>query len=253
MPTVSDAELYRCGVRTLLASWEAYADGSSGAAEVQLPGVVAAVFPTEPERGVYNNALLHHGLGPGARAEAVAAMEAAYASAGVARFAAWVHETDLAMRAELAGRGYTLATSTRAMGMATCDVRLSRPQIDLASPDWSAYLRLLTRDGGPPGLLAGADPSAFHVLIARLEGEDVAAALAFDCGRDRGIYNVGTLPHARRRGLGTALTALLVHDAAARGCRTASLQSTPMGERVYAAIGFRDLGRILEYAPPAAA
>jgi len=31
---------------------------------------------------------------------------------------------------------------------------------------------------------------------------------------------------------------------------TASLQSTPMAERVYAAIGFRDLGRFLEYVPP---
>jgi len=45
------------------------------------------------------------------------------------------------------------------------------------------------------------------------------------------------------------VTALLVHDAAARGCRTASLQSTAMAERVYAAVGFRDLGRILEYVP----
>jgi len=35
-----------------------------------------------------------------------------------------------------------------------------------------------------------------------------------------------------------------------RGCQTASLQSTPMAERVYAAAGFRDLGRIFEYVPP---
>jgi hypothetical protein len=41
----------------------------------------------------------------------------------------------------------------------------------------------------------------------------------------------------------------VVHDAAARGCSTASLQSTEMAERVYAAVGFRDLGRILEYVP----
>jgi hypothetical protein len=44
-------------------------------------------------------------------------------------------------------------------------------------------------------------------------------------------------------------SASLVHDAAARGCRTASLQSTAMAERVYAAVGFHDLGRILEYVP----
>jgi predicted GNAT family acetyltransferase len=73
--------------------------------------------------------------------------------------------------------------------------------------------------------------------------------MAFDLGDDSGIYNVGTREHARRRGLGTAVTALLAHDAAARGRRTASLQSTPMAEGVYRAVGFRDLGRILEYVP----
>ena len=87
------------------------------------------------------------------------------------------------------------------------------------------------------------------MLVARLQGEGVATAMAFDLGDDCGIYNVGTLEHARRRGLGTALTALLAHDAAARGCRTASLQSTESAERVYTAVGFRDLGRILEYVP----
>jgi len=35
----------------------------------------------------------------------------------------------------------------------------------------------------------------------------------------------------------------------ARGCQTATLQSTEMAKRVYAAVGFRDLGRILEYVP----
>jgi hypothetical protein len=35
----------------------------------------------------------------------------------------------------------------------------------------------------------------------------------------------------------------------ARGCQTASLQATPMAERVYSAVGFRNLGRFLEYVP----
>jgi ribosomal protein S18 acetylase RimI-like enzyme len=252
MTTALDAELFLRGTETVLASWEAYADGSRGAAVVRLPGVTAAVFPSEPERSVYNNAVLATDLGPAERADALEAMEAAYASAAVPRFATWVRETDSAMRADLRARGYLIDTATRAMGMAVGDVRLPRPQLDLAPPDWSAYLRLLVRDGVAPGLLEGVDPSVFHPLIARLDGEDVAAGLAFDLDDDCGIYNVGTLPHARRRGLGTAVTALLVHDAATRGCRTATLQSTPMGERIYAAVGFRDLGRILEYVPPAA-
>ena len=150
------------------------------------------------------------------------------------------------MRVDLERRGYTFDMSTRAMGMPLANIRLPRPEIELSSLDWGEYLRLF---GLPPGLLAGADLSVFHLLVARLGGEDVTTALAFDHGGDRGIYNVETLEHARRRGLGTALTALQLHDALARGCQTASLQSTPMAERVYAAVGFRDLGRILEYVP----
>jgi GNAT superfamily N-acetyltransferase len=124
------------------------------------------------------------------------------------------------------------------------DIRLPRPEIELGPPDWFEYLRIL---GVPPGFLRGADPAAFHVLVARLDGETVATASAFDLHGDCGIYNVTTLEHARRRGLGTALTALQVHDARTRGCATASLQSTETAEHIYAAVGFRDLGRILEY------
>jgi GNAT superfamily N-acetyltransferase len=132
------------------------------------------------------------------------------------------------------------------MSMALGDILLPRPEIELGSLDWGQYLRLF---GLPPDLLGGADLSAFRLVVARLNGEDVAVALAFEHEGDCGVYNVETLEHARRRGLGTALTALLLHDARDRGCQTASLQATPMAEHVYAAVGFRDLGRILEYVP----
>ena len=243
---LTDAELYLRGAATLLASWEEYARGAAGAAVRRVPGVATAVFPNEPERAVYNNALLERGLTLAERANAIAAMEAAYADAGVTRFAAWVHENDEAMRADLERRAYTLDETNRAMGMALGDIRLPRPQIELGRSEWAEYLRII---GVAPDFLSGADPAAFHIRIAQLDGENVAAAMAFDHDGDCGIYNVGTLEHARRRGLGTALTALLVHDAIERGCQTASLQSTNTAERLYAAVGFRDLGRILEYVP----
>jgi ribosomal protein S18 acetylase RimI-like enzyme len=238
MSRPTDTGLYLRGSDTLLASWEAYARGAVGAAVKRLPGVAAAVFPHERERAIYNNALLERDLGPGERSDALDAMEAVYAAAGITRFAAWVHETDPAMRAGLEQRGYTLDTTTRAMGMALDDIAVPRPEIPLRM------------DSLPPDFLDHADHAAFHLLAARIDGEMVAAALAYDFGGDSGIYNVGTVERARRRGLGTALTAAQVHDAQARGCRTASLQSTPMAERVYSAVGFRDLGRILEYVPP---
>jgi ribosomal protein S18 acetylase RimI-like enzyme len=245
MTLTTDTDLYARGAATLLASREEYARGSAGAALERLDGVTAAVFPGDPERAVYNNALLDRDRGPTGRAGAVAAMEAAYRSAGVDRYAAWVHESDEGMRAELSSRGYTLDQSTRAMGMSLDGISLPLPAVELAPPDWAEYLRIL---GAPAGLLGGADPRAFHILVARLAGENVATAMAFDHDGDCGVFNVSTLEAARRRGLGTALTAPL-DDAVERGCSTASLQSTAMADRVYAAIGFRDLGRILEYVP----
>jgi GNAT superfamily N-acetyltransferase len=230
----------------LVASWEAYTRGATDAALLRLSGVAAAVFPEEPERAFYNNAMLDRELAPAERATAVEAMEAAYSAAGISRYAAWVHESDEGMRRELAARGYMVAESTRAMGMPLDEIALPRPEVDMEPADWSEYLSILAV---PAGLLRGADPTEFHVLVARWDGENVATAMAFDRDGDCGVFNVWTTEGSRRHGLGTALTARHLHDAAARGCSTASLQSTVMAERVYAAVGFRDLGRILEYVP----
>jgi GNAT superfamily N-acetyltransferase len=236
-----DDELYLRGAETAVASWEAIARGSRGARVVRGEGFAAGVFPHEPERSVYNNALLDRGAPPGR----FGAVEDAYA--GIEGFRAWVHESDEAMRGELAARGYTVQETTRAMGMELRGARVAVDEIELAPPDWAEYVRYLERLGVPEGLLAGVDPAAFRLLLARRDGEVAATALGFDRDGDRGIFNVSTVEHARRQGLGTALTGLLVHEAAARGSRTASLQSTEMAERVYSALGFRDLGRFLEY------
>ena len=244
---LTDAELYRRGAETLLASWERYAEGAAGARVWRSPGVASAVFPDEPERSVYNNALLKRGLSAGARSHAIHAMEASYAAVGLTGYAAWVHESDEAMRADLVVRGYTVDETTRAMGMTLDEMRPSPPAVQLGAPQWAEHLRLC---GLPTGFLGGIDPKAFHVLVAQLRGENLATAMALDHAGDCGIYNVGTLEHARRRGLATALSALHLHDARTRGCVTASLQSTPMAESLYAAVGFRDLGHILEFTPP---
>src|SRR3954468_23770529 len=114
----AEAELYRRATETLLASWEAYARGSTRAAVHRLPGVAVAVFPDRPERDVYNNAVLERALSALERTRAVDAMEATYAAAGVTRFAAWAHSTDSALRAQLERRGYVVDEVTRAMGMA---------------------------------------------------------------------------------------------------------------------------------------
>jgi GNAT superfamily N-acetyltransferase len=256
----TDRKLYDRGAATLLAAWAACATVADGAALVRHPGVAAAVFPSGPERDVYNNALLGRDLADGEREAAVDAMEEAYAAAGVTGFAAWAHESDRPLVRELERRGYRLAESTRAMGMAldgagdgdgdgagagagAADAEPEPGALDLAEPAWAEHVRLI---GVAPGFL-GAGPPGFHVLVARHDGAIAATGLAFDHDGDCGIYNVGTVAAARRRGLGTAVTAHQLRAARARGCTSASIQSTPMAERVYAAVGFRDLGRFLEY------
>jgi GNAT superfamily N-acetyltransferase len=248
--TTPNGELYRRGAATLIASWVAYARGSPGAEVIYGPGVAAAVFPAGPERTVFNNALMERRLGPAGRNRALDAMQHAYAAAAVSRFAVWVHESDGAMCADLAARGFRADSSSRAMGMTLEEIGVPPPRIDPPEPQWSEYVRLLSAAGAPQGLLSGVDPTAFHLVIARAGGDDpVASALAYDFCDDCGIYNVFTLEAARRQGFGTVLTARLLYGARARGCRTASLQSTEVAEGVYRALGFRDLGRILEYVP----
>src|SRR5919202_7133098 len=122
MNPATSEDLYDVGAATLLASWEEYAGGAVDAALYRLPGVAVAVFPHEPERAVYNNAMLARGLSDEERASALDGMEALYAAAGVERFAAWVHEVDGAMRQDLARRGYMVDTTTRAMGMSLTDI-----------------------------------------------------------------------------------------------------------------------------------
>ena len=243
---LTDADLYQRGARTLVASWEAYAEAAPGASVLHAAGVTAAVFPCGHERAVYNNALLERGLGARERSAALDAMEASYREAGIARFAAWTHESDRVMRGDLERRGYRIDVSTRAMGMPLEEVRVPTPHLESVPATWPEHVRVA---GLPAGFLTRLDTTAFHLLVGRLDGASAATAIAFDHDGDCGLFNVGTLAHARRRGLATALTARHLHDALARGCRSASLQATPAAERLYAVLGFRDLGRIVEYVP----
>jgi GNAT superfamily N-acetyltransferase len=113
-------------------------------------------------------------------------------------------------------------------------------------PERGFYINaVLDRGLTTVGYVDAVDATEATYAAARI----VAAAMAFDCDDDCGVYNVGTVEAYRRRGYGTALTVAHLYDALGRGCRTASLQSTAMAESLYAAVGFEDLGQIVEYVP----
>jgi ribosomal protein S18 acetylase RimI-like enzyme len=239
-------QLFERGAATLVASWAEYARGAHGARVIRVAGAHIAIFTQEPESLVYNNALPDLGLDTEARAAMLAALEEEYVEAGVERYALWVHEGDVEMREDLEERKYVVTESTRAMGIALNDLDIPRPELELAPAGWSTYVTML---GLGDDFQQYADPAAYVVRLALLDGEPAAVAMAYDHEGDCGIYNVTTLEAARRRGLGFSLTALMLHEARERGCITASLQSTPMAEGLYSRVGFRDLGRYLEHTP----
>lgn len=84
-----------------------------------------------------------------------------------------------------------------------------------------------------------------------LDGTLVAtSSLAFNDGV-AGIYNVATLPHARRKGFATVLTAHAVRDGRELGASVAILQSSKAGFGVYKGLGFEPVGELNQYTWPA--
>ena len=85
------------------------------------------------------------------------------------------------------------------------------------------------------------------VYVAYLESQPVGAGLGMRTGRTIGIYNIATVPSARRRGLGAAMTMRIVDDGAAAGCDVAILQASDMGRPIYERLGFRTVVEYMGY------
>jgi ribosomal protein S18 acetylase RimI-like enzyme len=249
-PALTESDFYLRATATLLASWDVDARGSAGAELVRSDAFAAGVFPNDPERSVFNNVLIRRGLGRVERGQAIDDLRSVYLKAGIDRYAVWAHESDGPLRVELSGGGFKLEETTRLMVMSLEDIEVQPGAIGVERFDWQRYLRYL-RSEGLPGLLSGTDPDAYHVLGVRIGSQDAATAIAFDHDGDCGIFNMGTLEAYRRRGLATAILTQHLHEAAERGCSTASLQSTPIAEGVYRSVGFHDLGHFFEYVPVA--
>jgi len=78
-----------------------------------------------------------------------------------------------------------------------------------------------------------------HHYLGRLDGEPVATASLLLAGGIAGIYDVSTVPEARRRRIGTAMTLAALQAARAPGYEIAFLQPSSMGRPLYERIGFR--------------
>jgi GNAT superfamily N-acetyltransferase len=98
------------------------------------------------------------------------------------------------------------------------------------------------------GPLLDADGTA--VVIGHLDGRPMTTALVHVSRHTAGIYNVATLPSARGRGLGAAVTWAAVIAGREMGAEHAALQSSAAGHPVYTRMGFVDVGRYEQWEGP---
>jgi GNAT superfamily N-acetyltransferase len=122
-----------------------------------------------------------------------------------------------------------------------------------SSGDQLAWLEVMRSGFGLPDAIArGLDRLSAAAgtdgiwlrYVAFLDGEPVGSAGLNRAGAIPGLYNVATVPGARRRGVATAVTLAALGDAKAGGAATAVLGTTEMGRGIYERLGFRPAGMI---------
>jgi len=233
------------GQETLLACWETLARSSPGATVVRSSAADAAVFPSWTPM---NNAIL---TVAGGDAPALAASDLAklYVGAGVAVWALWVPSRALTFAAPDAVRAVgDLRRDETTLVMRATIPRGLRPH-DAVVPSSIAAVARLAGDETVSVTELGEPERSPSLAAWAVVDDDVAVACAYTFlhERDCGIYAVGTLPRWRRRGIARSLLKHVLADAAARGARTASLQSTAMARGLYESFGFTVAGRYEEW------
>ena len=124
--------------------------------------------------------------------------------------------------------------------------------------DYGRVVALANDDPGEreraPLLFHGETIIAPHIaaFVAYMGAEPVACAMTLVSHRVAGVFYVATVEHARRRGLGDALTRMAARAGFELGADAAWLGASEMGAGVYRRIGFEDLGSmVVELESPA--
>jgi GNAT superfamily N-acetyltransferase len=81
-------------------------------------------------------------------------------------------------------------------------------------------------------------------FVALDDGEPVACGTLVMAAGVAGLYNIGVPPDRQGQGIGTAMTAALMAEGAARGAETAVLWSSAAGMECYRRLGFEERCRL---------
>lgn len=247
---VSRADLLAAHARSQREFYAGLAGGSTDSALVRWPGVQATIVPERPWFSILNGVLFDE---VAALAGPLAQIEVAYRQRGVHAWRVWAAPEQQRAESLLSEAGFALSEAApQRMAAAIAQVDLSpRTRIELVTdPTWQLVARCNDRAHGiSADYTLGAaftrmnDPAS-HLYAAHVDGQVVSALLAREHEGDCYFWFVATVPEARGRGLASELMRIALRHAVARGCRTTTLEASPMGESAYAALGFAGLGRL---------
>ncbi len=241
---------------TALAAWDrahrAFYDAlvvaAPGGRVVELSdGVACAVVPSAPERSLPNGVMVEDAA---ALRDALPAIAALYADAGVRAWTVWVGPGREELRAvcEQAGLKHdgkpALMHAPIANMQLDAEVGCEVVEDGSHGPVWplndAAYG--LPADAGFAAAFAGDASSAMRSLVAVRDGRPVACACWLRSGDDAFISLVAVLPDARGGGLARRLMSRALVRAREEGAVTTTLEASAMGYPIYARMGYVDYG-----------
>jgi GNAT superfamily N-acetyltransferase len=139
----------------------------------------------------------------------------------------------------------------------TRDLTIQRVTDDETLKKWS---QVCAAGFGMPDFVADAfhdfmshvDPNINLAYLGWWNDQPVATALVMLAAGVAGIYNVATIPEARRRGIGAIMILSPLREARDRNYKVGILQASEMGANLYRSLGFQEYCKIGQYvwSPP---
>lgn len=172
---------------------------------------------------------------PRSEAGLAAAVDVAL-EAQVGEVSCWALVPDAALGGRLHGLGFQDGWAPHWMGI---DPREAEPPADSLVEETTECTDAVPYASREHRGVLGGEVRHF---VVRDEGVIVGHAVLDVDGASAGIYDMGVIPRARRRGHARALTLAALAAARDAGCTGVTLNATGEGEPVYRAIGFESLG-----------